>query len=311
MNIDSATSEPFYRFLRFREEFDRRIKVAHGALMILEANATKLTITELPVGEEPWGETTKWSDISEQVEGSAHFISQLALVYIVSGFEDFRVGIRSELSRLKSLSGQPDTPHTNTEVDESKSEKKLLGFCVEQGLSTAQFSFYLPLVDYIEECRNCIVHRGGRASSSLVETAGSSELEKCLLKWPGKQPPPLPELEANKAIRLMPRHAILASDVYHRIAIELNKQLIGKLGEIGLLNMAAYHGLLSPDPIDTGAKNTPEAFINNILFNRYRVTEHDAEKTPRLLKEMEKWDDCRRAFASLGRPNQRGQADCY
>jgi hypothetical protein len=40
MNLELANTEPFYRFHRFREDFDRNIKVAFGALEKLKLDAS-------------------------------------------------------------------------------------------------------------------------------------------------------------------------------------------------------------------------------------------------------------------------------
>ena len=298
MNTNNANSEPYFRFLRFREDFDRSIKVTYGALQLVQDNAGILDATKLSVGCEPWGKETIWTDIPKHIKSSTLFISQLGLVRIFSAFEDYLSGIRDEYNRFQSLNGT--SPKTNLNLQgEELPEKPLLAFCRDIGFPIEELNHLLPIYDYIIETRNCIAHRAGRASKGLIKIAESPELATCLTEWAGKALPTLPPLKFGKPIEFMPRHAILASVIFILIAKHINKTLISVIGEKGLVYMASYHGLLSADRIHTGALNTPESFVNNILFTRYRVRDHKADQTPALLKAIGKWNDCRHAHKKI------------
>ena len=115
MNIDEANTEPFYRFHRFHEEFNRNIKVSYGALELLrktqpEKNANASQLIRLPTGEEPWGTETKWRSISSQASKSQQFLSQMGLVRVMSGFEDFLIGTKAESDRHCDSIGLPTSP---------------------------------------------------------------------------------------------------------------------------------------------------------------------------------------------------------
>jgi hypothetical protein len=113
MDFSRANSEPFYCLRRRHEELNRNIKVAFGALELLRVgalSASKLPdkATHLPTGDEPWGKTTRWRNISARnVPHSAKFLSQLGIISVKSTFEDFLVGIEAEHTRKCFLTAAP------------------------------------------------------------------------------------------------------------------------------------------------------------------------------------------------------------
>ncbi len=138
----------------------------------------------------------------------------------------------------------------------------------------------LPLFEYFAWARNCIVHRSGRASKGLNQYAESASLKRCFDDWnnwnnglrKGRRLPPLPLLTPGDELPFVPKHAILASEVCRRIAVDGNQRLVNLLGIEGIVNMAAYHSILSDGSARANArKKTPEATLNHILVTRYRV----------------------------------------
>jgi hypothetical protein len=159
-----------------------------------------------------------------------------------------------------------------------------------------------PLFDYFVVVRNCIAHQSGRANGTLIELDASRDLKKCLQGWQSKRNkklPPLPVVSVGKEIPLLPRHAILASEVCYRIASDINEKLRQSLGTEGLVYMAAYHALLSDDRIQTNARRFPESLINIVLTDRYRIEVDSKSEVIALLRSIGKWDEYRQAFERL------------
>lgn len=300
MNLVDANTEPFYRFVRFHEGFNRNIRVMTGALELLRARTAtssgKIKSTLLPTGNEPWGEVTKWNDVPPLLDSSTHFVAQMGWIRVYSAFEDFLGGIRAERDRYFLFS--------NREIpsDDRTSENLLISFCRSMSFHERPLSYLVPLFEYINCMRNCIVHRSSRATSALVEISESAAFKRCCGQWPnarGKRLPALPKLRAGDEISLKPRHAILASEVCFNAASYMNQCLIGMLGENGFLNMAAHHSLLTVEPSDFGDARSAETTVNKNLFGRYRVKDHDATQTAARLRALGLWEKCYAAHKVL------------
>jgi len=307
MIIKNAHTEPFWRFHRFHEEFDRNIKVTFGALHLFSQStfvevgkASDLAI--LPTGDEPWGEHTKWKDPKRVSGHAATFLSQMGLVRVMSAFEDFLVSVRAEHDRYLSLIGATtkQSPKTREEGDDDGGS---LGQLFTQlGWSIDPIEFLVPLFDYLSLARNCIVHRSGRASEAFVKHAESPGLATCLSEWPsarGKKLPLLPTVERDQEIPFLPRHSVLATDVCHRAAHHLNAKLASFLGKPGIVYMAAYHTLLADERIPTKAKNSAESLVNYALVGRYRIEDLNSTETVPILKKLNRWSQCLRRFEEL------------
>jgi hypothetical protein len=162
--------------------------------------------------------------------------------------------------------------------------------------------YLLPLYDYFMLVRNCIVHRSGRASQTLVEIGKSKLLADCIASWPskrGKKIPDLPELQVGTEIPLFPRHAILFSEVCHRAATQINVLLSGFLGIKGTVYTAAYYGLFAEDRIQVNDNKSPEQVVNSILRRRWSVVVPHNHEAIRVLKGLDIWTDCREKFSKL------------
>ena len=305
MNLELANSEPFYRFHKFREDFDRNIKVAFGALENLKLAAKavdeegkQVEYTVIPAGEEPWGEGMKFKDISPVASQAGRFLAQMGLVRVTSAFEDFLINVGAEHDRYSNLvNGHGVVP---LEVGDDENEGGLFSkLCERLKYDTHPVAYLLPLIKYFVTARNCVVHRSARASLALVEQAKSGELSDCLKNWPhsgGKPLPALPEFGFNDELPLLPRHSVLAADVCYHAANYLNTKLVESIGAKGIVYMAAHHGLLKDDRLPTNAFKSPDRVVNGVLGGRYRIREVSSLETIQILKSLGKWDACFQSF---------------
>jgi len=296
MNISSANTEPFHLFHRFNEEFNRNMRIAVGALGVvtqMKSTGVAEKVLRLPTLGEPWGAHTLWKDVAKEVPGTKRFLSQIGIVRVFSAFEDLIIGAKGEFDRNARLRGLEDSRNASQDV---------LIFYNELGWDAKALKCLTPLFDYFVVVRNCIAHQSGRANGTLVALDGSGGLKKCLQGWQSKRNkklPPLPVVTVGKEIPLLPRHAILASEVCYRIASDINKKLRQSLGTEGLVYMAAYHALLSDDRIQTNAKRFPESLINIMLTDRYRIEVDTKSEVIAILRSIGKWDEYRKAFERL------------
>lgn len=305
MNLELANSEPFYRFHRFREEFDRNMRVAFGGLQLLRDQGKKVNDepTEsvvLPIGDEPWGQFRYGQNVGSLVLQSSRFLSHMGLVRVMSAFEDFLENVKAEHTRYEVVT--KTVSRSSRATFEAHDGEHLVPLCKKLGWDVKPLDFLLPIFDYFSIARNCVVHRAGRASEAMVKHANSQSLRDCIAGWPcdgGKSLPALPKVETDREIAFMPRHAVLASIVCHQAAIHLNVRLINVLGERGVVYMAAYHTLLGDDRIPRRNEKSAVRLIDYALGGRYRVSEFTAEQTISLLKEMGRWKQCLSRFQSL------------
>ncbi len=110
VDITNASTEPFHRFHRFNEEFNRNIRIAVGALGVIalkKPTGSPRKVLRLPTLGEPWGKQTLCRDVAKKVPATKRFLSQVGIVRVFSAFEDLLIGARAEIHRNASL-GAPD-----------------------------------------------------------------------------------------------------------------------------------------------------------------------------------------------------------
>lgn len=71
-------------------------------------------------------------------------------------------------------------------------------------------------------------------------------------------------------VELKPRTGA-SLETSHSIAQYMNNRLVEGLDIDGLVTMAAYHGLLSRNPMKVAAKHSANRVVNQILVQHYRV----------------------------------------
>ena len=303
MDLSIANTEPFYRFLKFYEAFNRSMRVLVGGVESLRTEgradpASIATLTHLPTGGEPWGDTTRWRDVSKFLSEATEFIAQMGLVRVTSAFEDFLLSVDAEIQRFWHLRN-PDYETVPRDGVQLETLYKQLG------LATARLKRLLPLYDYFVLVRNCVAHRSGRASQYLIEASSEPSLEASWKQLQGASErtiPKLPEVKFNRQIKFLPRHAILASELCYVIAKDVNSGLVQTLGEPGMIYMAAHHSLLADDRMETSRFRSPENAINYCVFGRYRIRGNAVEPI-QILKGIEKWAECRRRYTELYPPH--------
>ena len=305
MDLSIANSEPFVLFHDFLEEFDRNIKVTYGALALtgqLLPNSTSSAgnaLVRLPTGDEPWGTETKWRSLDTVVKNSKLFVAQIGLMRIFSAFDDFLSGIRAEYDRFEKITAQRDSVTSHGGEGDDIGLRQLCSFIK---LPISSLEAILPVFDYFVVVRNCLAHRSGRASYALASRSSSSELRVALERWPvrrGRTLPELPQTVQGKQIPLLARHAIFAGVVCRKLAKLINDHLIAQIGDKGIAFMAAHHFLLAEEPIVNAPRRDAEAVVNQILSGRYRVHKIGQHQTIRILKELNRWEQCQVRFRQL------------
>lgn len=297
MDIAIANTEPYYKFHRLNEEFNRNIRIAvAGLAYVRREKRSAAGPIPLPTDGEPFGKNL-WNNPAHEVPPAKGFVSQMGVVRMVTLLEDFCVGIQAEHSRWATLQGESVIKKADSEDDaEGLSPKALYA---QLGWSLNAIQDVEPLYEYFSRLRNCIVHRSGRANADLNKYASGARLKACVDGWSGprkKKLPALPTVSLGDHVAVLPRHAILAGEVCRRIALDANSRLLGYVGNRGIVYMAAYHSLLSKRPIDTNARKSAQAMLNTILTGRYRVQLAQRNEAVQVLSEIGKWKPYLRKF---------------
>jgi len=300
MDLMNANTEPYYQFHRRNEEFNRTMRITVAGLSFVRQQQRSVSgPAKLPTDGEPFG-INLWNNPAQGVTPAKRFIAQMGVVRAVTLLEDLCVGIKAEYDRFTSFVGA--VAKSSTVVNDEEDGLSPRALFTNLGFKEDVLDSTEPLYNYFSKMRNCIVHRSGRATAELSEHAVSPRLTACVDEWKGprgKKLPALPTVTTGDDLALLPRHAILASEVCRRIAVDANAQLLNYLSENGVVYMAAYHSLLSERPVLTAARNTPQAVLNYFLTDRNRVQLESRDEAVRILSRMGRWKPYLRKFERL------------
>ena len=292
MDLDRAISEPFARLLAFHNSFNRSIKLTFGALSVLpeqRADSAGPGILALPTGNEPWGKATHWRNLDGVVKDAAIFLSELGIARAAAAFEDYADGAKSEFDRagLTQVAAKKD------------GALALHGLDAILGLDTTDLTDLLRLAEFFNAARNCVVHRSNRASAYLASLRAAPALEETLARWAkriGRWSVSLPPVTEGHIVEWRPRHAILASDVYYRAAVQLDQVLVRKMGPVALARMAVHWCFFADPTAPCRSKHSPDVMIRSQLTDRYKVRDLTIVQTITVLREANQWEGVRAAW---------------
>jgi len=236
------------------------------------------------MGEEPRGEPKTWNS-SVDGHAAALLLAELGIVRAASAFEDYLQGVIAEMDRA-----QIPTP-TSTQSD--LIERVLQRLSTEPSAKPS-----LARVRFFDCARNCIVHQMGRANNELATLSTAKELHDSLAapsaRKKAKWKPAIPSILLGGQVEWRPRHAILASDAYYRVAAAIDRGLVDFLGPSRLVAMAAHWAVVDPVPSLT-ARSSLITTIRSALNDRYSMRV-EAEEIGPLLKSIDRWDHFKSVF---------------
>lgn len=299
MNLTDANTEPFYRFHRFHEEFNRTIRMTVAGLALVRQQPSAGGPVALPTDGEPFGKNL-WNNPAKWVLSAKRYVAQMGIVRVVASLEDFCVGVKAERDRFAAIKG--DRVDGDSHDQEDAEGLSPMSLYARLGWEKDVLTGVEPLFTYFSKARNCIVHRSARASKDLATFSIQSGLIACVSGWKGprnKRLPSLPAVSAGIEVSFLPRHAVLSSEVCRRIAVDANERLLNYLGDDGVVCMAAHHSLLSDEPITMDARKSARAILNYLLTSRYRVKLQNRDEAVQVLSRMGKWKPYLRRYERL------------
>jgi hypothetical protein len=312
MDLSAANTEALLRFHRFHERFNRSIKV--------QAIGLGLLADEVDAGTSPddikdrlysrsgwlWGGMPDWTAPSDEIGFAQRDVGQAGVVRAFSAFDLFLDEILGELTSWSDFSGK-----ITLELDENVSSRndahdtdRLDRLLMRLGETRVRVSDIWPVYVYFRRARNCIAHREGIASPSLVEAYSAPSLEPTLERWVERTgeltPPALVAVRLGEQIDFSHRQAIAASSTLRLIAINLGQLVIERLGEQGFVYLVARRTFFDNPPLPTTLEMTTmvKAF-NAAMSNRYRVRNYDPQEALGVLRELGLTKQCSTRFAQL------------
>lgn len=295
MDIDNALSEPAVRLVEFHNAFNRNVKISFGALESISQQALASEVGDvlaLPTGGEPWGRETRWRNLEAPVKDAAGFLAELGLVRATAAFEDFLAGAKAEFDRA-GLAARGATADGTSAMD---------GLDAIFGIAPAAIADLARMAQFFDVARNCVVHRSNRANAQLAALRADAALMDTLDRWPkriGRWKVSLPAVDEGRTVDWRPRHAIMASDVYYRCAMLLDRRLVTLLGPAGLAAMAAYWCFFADPPVHSPAKLDAGTIVRTQLVNRYKARATTLAETIEHLRTVGRWDEIRTIFDRL------------
>jgi hypothetical protein len=314
MDLSGANTEAILRYHRFHERFNRSIKVQAIGLGLLadevDAGTPAETIRDRLYARPDWlwGGMPDWTNPRVEIDAALRDIGQAGVVRAFSAFDLFLDELMAELTSWRDFSGTTplyaaDPPSND---DESSDTDRIERIYARLGASRARISDVWAVYVYFRRARNCIAHREGVASRSLVEAYVAPELAPTLDRWIARTgdmtAPALVAVQEGEQIAFSHRQGIAASSTLRLIAIDLGRLVIEQLGERGFVYLAARRAFFDDPPLPATLEMTSmvKAF-NNAMAIRYRVRDYDFREGLGVLRGLDLTKKCSARFAELKR----------
>jgi len=309
MDVTRATSEPLYRFVKFHDTLNRRVKTTTAALVgtgrsIGEGKRASQRLSRLiERSGEPWGTKNHWADPGLEIADSVAFFAELAVVRADSAFEDFTISIVGDWDRWMAFNhhGENAVPGLAAAI-EPDDLSRILQPCCRFGFHVGTVGDLAPVYNFFHALRNCIVHRNGRSSQALIDIHRTAMFANAWKAFRArrKKAPPSPPLYDDERITVSPWQVIFFSGVCRVIATEVNAVFTRSIGEDGLIFLAAYHSLTTT-PISTISPfpRTPEGLMNRYLTSGRGVRPDSTTEVIKFLKKLKIWAEYRQTFEKL------------
>jgi hypothetical protein len=300
-------TEPYVHLLQAHTELNILARVGAGSFWYMRrqiADQPDLLVRCVDQASKTWRRNIVLAEGDESLDRAWNLFSGMAVVQVFSAFDLYITGTRAELDRWHASQSRSTSTGRCRAADDDQDELAVVDAMFRaNGWPSITVAKYRASYRCFRLVRNCIVHRRGLASEKLAEVSVSEEHRKSMNAWPGTRAMSvfnLPSLNPNEPIALDPGHALLAGETCARIAGSMNSSLARTLGTSGMVHMAAYHGLLSPEPIPVPTVvHSPNGVVAYFLSNRYGMHATPRREIGRHLKEQRLSCDVAAAYRKL------------
>lgn len=309
MDVSTGNTESMLRLHRFHERLNRSVKVQAIALGLL-ADEIDTGVTAAALKKRMyargrlWGGMPDWSGAKDDVELALRDVGQGAVVRAFSAFDLFLDELIAELTSWADFSGREPLAAANGDSANDKNVDRVEKVYAQLGANRSRVSDVWAVYIYFRRARNCIAHREGIASRSLVEAFDAPELQPTLDRWVDRTgemtAPALMPVTFGQPIKFTHRQAIAASSVLRLIALDLGRLAISHLGEAGFVYLVARRAFLDDPPLpETATKASMVKAFNFMMSDRYRVRDYRQEEGLRALRAIGLTKRCSARFAEI------------
>lgn len=255
-----------------------------------------------------WRRNIDFGNEPEVLADTWRVFAGMAIVQVFSAFDDFEVSTSAELASWRHSQPRtcdPATRHKHNDPQDGTAQgaPAFETLCDELEVPRTTVANFRQSFEYFRLIRNCIVHRNARASRALARLVTDPTYKRAMTNWPGARALSvlkLPSPKQDDVIDLSPHHAVLASETCLRIAKAISTGVAKLLGHRGLVRMAAFHSLLSSEPIPVMTQvSGAEKVIRYHLSNRYGVKGVSCNDVIAHLIEQGLWKDACNRYEKL------------
>ncbi|WP_322418906.1 hypothetical protein [Mesorhizobium huakuii] len=312
VDFTGANTEASLRFHRFHESLNRSLKVQAIGLGIL-ADAVESGRSEKDIKaalyKRPgwlWGGMPDWRTPLSVIEDVRGDLGRSGLVRVFSAYDVFASDLTADVDRWRSFTNttvlSDDVPELESDYDEEGHvDRAARLFRYLSGNAAGLHEW--PLYQYFRIARNCIVHRGGIASTAFADAYPSDAITNALKGWrerTGERTvPELVSAQKGQRLEFSHRQALSASSVLRLMVLHINAKFVKKLGRRGMVYLASRHALFTSPPVLSQDFDTVFAAIGFLLDKRYRVRNFERHAVQRALRDLGITRQCREQFSAL------------
>lgn len=300
MDVSEATLPHLNQFALFHIELNKFIKLSTSAFDYLAYNIkdpntkidpkvprnpkdlkdkkelSDLIANLIKDAGQKWYPTT-YTDPQKEIADLKIQLVESAIMRVFSSFEVYLDEINGTYSEYIICNNKKLPDHA------------LLKLYTKFGWPDNKISYLIPIYNFYNVLRHCVVHQMGVANQELIDISRSEEFHKAIKKWPTVVPggilSPPPAINNNKKLDLNPHHAIIYSDVCYRVACDINEQLVNMLGYEYIVKHVAVHQLLNTHKLKEPVCKNSYAYIRYILQNDYKIKKVDFTKIKVVLEK--------------------------
>jgi hypothetical protein len=345
VNIEDVQLEPLQGYHHFHEELNVTVKLmtVAGIALVQQISAapSQTALGELIKAADPsWGYPPVWNLEEDHRINLLAAVSDLGIVSAFSAFDDFLASTEGEWQRWHAFQSRgsskdatlrvrsnstkcPEPIDTQASIEEKRPEP-LVTMYGRLDWVTDGIANLLPIISYFRLCRNCIAHRGGRASLALESHSACKEFRDALAAYDRQRRErdrqrtkkrqstaagmkvqesgsssserDLPQFSLDGTVMVTPKQVIFCSHVLRLAGLDANRRLANELGADGVLFSATHHAILSERPLKSAAYKLPEKVIRPVLLNRFKAKLESEHEVVVGLKRLGIWEITQKKF---------------
>jgi hypothetical protein len=265
-DFSKAKTEHHRDYLRRHIELNYHVKIAISTIDHLNSFSDddkllseKMSHLVLKAGER-WTRTV-FTNPRDDLKSVRQQISEMAIARVYSSFNVFTDEIEGSYNELK----------TKSEISGGSRIERIYSTF---NWDTKNISYLLPVLDFYEITRHCIVHQMGAPNKQISEISSNVKFIDAVKNWPtvikDRKISPPPSIEKGY-ILLSPHHPITYSDVCLRVVRDVDQNLFDTLGLPFFARRIANRDILENEPGFDPKQKDAYTYVKSKLTADYEV----------------------------------------